>query len=66
MLNLYKNKNTETIQIEEAIELMKQNSIKIENERIKIKPNKVFNIKYLQNNQEIDICSIVGGILKVN
>jgi hypothetical protein len=61
MMELYKNQNAETTQIEEAIELMKKNSIEIDNEMT----NKVFNLKYFQNDQEIDFDSIVGGILKV-
>jgi hypothetical protein len=64
MKELYKNQIVETIQIEKAIELMKHNSINIENEYNELS-KMVCNLKYLQNDQEIDIDSIVGGIIKV-
>jgi hypothetical protein len=63
MIELYKNQNVETFQIEDAIELVKQNSIRIEKESIEMS-KKLFNLKYFQNDDEIDICSI-GQIFKV-
>jgi hypothetical protein len=63
MMELYKNQNIETTQIKDAVELMKHNSIKIINTNIEIS-NKVFNLKYLQNEDEIGIGSI-GEIFKV-
>jgi hypothetical protein len=62
MMELVTNQTKKTAQIKKAIELMKQNSIEIEEARNKMS-KKVFNLKYLQNDQDIDIDSI-GGILK--
>jgi hypothetical protein len=62
MMELYTNQTKKTAQLEEAIESMKNNSIKVENQ-INEMSKKFFNMIYLQNDQEIDIDSI-GDIYK--
>jgi hypothetical protein len=64
MTELYNKQTVEVGKIEEAIQLMKQNSIRIENESIKIS-NNVFNLKYFKNNEKKDFKSIIGQIFNV-
>jgi hypothetical protein len=58
MIQMYKNKTVDKSKIEEAIEIMKYNSIEIE-KKCKLISNKIFNLKYLQNDENI------GELLKV-
>jgi hypothetical protein len=61
---MYKNPNVDKSEIKKSVEVMKTNGMKLEIEKLKI-IDKVFNMKYLQNDDKIDI-DLIGQILRAN